>query len=199
VMESSGFTTQMTPARRPRRSRWCPRHVLGPDPVALGAVKTADDALEQEAARSEIEVPPAARGAVVARHGFVAAWTLELPPPQPDPDNDACRGEGYIGHGSSGDGQHPVECCGDAHVSPLPGKARFALEAPNLPRERHVRVFRDVSRSVRRTERAGQSVPPPVNTRSRDPHEPEESRKSTLNSHHFSGTLTSMLSALPQR
>jgi hypothetical protein len=52
-----------------------------------------------------------------------------------------------------------AQCCADAHVSPLPGKVRLVGEAPNLSRERHVRVFR--CRSLRAgTARTACSPPP---------------------------------------
>src|SRR6266702_3971165 len=99
--------------------------------------------LEVQAARPEVQVSPPADGAVVGGPGGAAARGAAEPlGAAPERDHDAGGGELHAGHGGPGQAQHLVECGADAHVSPLPGKVRMVGEPPNLPRERHVRVFR---------------------------------------------------------
>src|SRR6266545_436856 len=129
-------------------SRTRPGDLLGADPFAPGAGEPSDLALDHEPARAEVEMAPAADRGVVGGPRPVSAAAGEPLEAPPEGHDYAGGGEAHRGHGGAWYGQHLVECGADAHVSPLPGKGRFAVEAPNLPRERHVRVFRVLSRSV---------------------------------------------------
>lgn len=93
-----------------------PRHVLGADPTAASAVQPADLGFQQQLARPQIQMPPAAHRGVVATRGPPAARAAGTTLAPPQPHHHPFGGELDRGDRSPGNRQHPVECSGDAHV-----------------------------------------------------------------------------------
>ncbi len=93
-----------------------PAELLGAHPLTARAVDANDFGLQEAPMGSEIEVAPAAHRAVVDRSGLPPARTAVPGPPAPDADHDPFGGKGDQHHGGPDEGQHLVECSGDARV-----------------------------------------------------------------------------------
>jgi hypothetical protein len=94
-----------------------PRHRLGADPAAAPAGQPADLGLQVQSRGAQVQVAPAAGGAVVDRAGGPAARAAQPATPPPQRHHDPGRRELDPGHVGAGDGEHLVECGGGAHAS----------------------------------------------------------------------------------
>jgi hypothetical protein len=90
---------------------------LGPHPPAAPARQPADLGLQEQPRGAQVQVPPAAGGAVIDRPGGPAARAAQPPPSAAQHHHDPGRGELHPSHVGAGDGQHLVECGGGAHAS----------------------------------------------------------------------------------
>ena len=121
-------------------------------------------AVEQVAAlAAEVEVAPAALGAVAhPREGLAAARAGRSPPREPQLDEDAVGAERDVGDRRAGQAQQAVECGGDAHVvllgaadlwkdqQPAGGGRVASLSPGQLPRGRYEGRFPALSRNYGR-------------------------------------------------
>jgi len=93
-----------------------PGDLLGADLGAAPAVDPADLGFEQALRGPEVEMAPAAHAAVVDGPGLPPTGADVLGPPSTQCDHDALGPEDHAGDRGARDGQHPIECGGDAHV-----------------------------------------------------------------------------------
>jgi hypothetical protein len=98
-----------------------PRHRLEARPAAGATPQAAQLALDDAAARAEVEVAPALDAAVVDRKPpDLAALRADAPAAaRPDRHDHPLGGERDPGHGRSRQLEHPVECGAGAHVALL--------------------------------------------------------------------------------
>ena len=85
--------------------------------------------------------------------------------------------EAHPGYGGSGDSQHRVECGGDAHVPPFRGRLGWLSKRRTYRGSGTCASFVRAEGVTGQTEGAAQVKDRGLNTRIRDPQEPEESAK----------------------
>jgi hypothetical protein len=101
------------------RARSGPRHRLGTDPAAGSAGQPADLRLQVQPRRAQVQVSPAAGGAVIDRAGGPAAPAAQPAAAAAQHHHDPGRAELDPNDQAAGDGEHLVECGGGAHASLL--------------------------------------------------------------------------------
>jgi hypothetical protein len=114
-----------------------PGHRLGPHPLTAPAGQPADLGLQEQPRGAQVQVPPAAGGPVIDRSGRPAARAVQAATSAAQADDDPAWGELHLGHVSTGDGEHLVECGRGAHASLRRGSV--GLAAPNLRRTARAR------------------------------------------------------------
>ncbi len=118
-------------------SRSCPRDLLGADPPAACTVDPTDLGFEETPGRAQVKMSPATDGTVVDGPGLPPARAAASHPAPAEPDHDAFGSKGDALHRCPNDGQHLVECSGDAHVSSR--VARFAWSLSETTRAARAR------------------------------------------------------------
>ena len=93
----------------------CPRHLFGADPPTGPTAHPPDLSLEPQPTRTEIEVPPAATGMVIAG-GLASARTSMCSCPWLDRDDDTVAGELDSVNSRSSNTENAIECSADVHV-----------------------------------------------------------------------------------
>lgn len=122
-----------TLAIRTEGPRTGPGDLLRTNALGARARQAPDPSFQEELGRPQVQVSPPAYGPIVVGRRRVTAWAPHAPGPPAEADYDADGGEADPGHGSSGDGEHPVECRGDAHVSPLSGEGAVCSTCRTYP------------------------------------------------------------------
>src|SRR3990172_1876934 len=103
-------------------ARTRPGDLLGHHASAGPTAEPPDLRLEVEPACPEVQVTPPTPASVVGGTGLEPAWAAQLPAAMADLDDHATGCEPHTRYGRAGNLEHPVECDGDAHVFPSPGK-----------------------------------------------------------------------------
>jgi len=93
-----------------------PRDLFGAHPLTASTGDPDDLGFQEAPGRPEVEVAPAAHRAVIGGPGPPAARAAVTGRPAAQSDHDPLGGKGHLGHRGPTNGQHLVECSGDAHV-----------------------------------------------------------------------------------
>ena len=155
----ASHATDVFEVARVVRARPRPRHRLQTN-AAVAAAQPAQLALDDAAARAQIQVPPALDAPIVdlqVAAGLAAARADPPPAPQPDGHDHPLAGEADVDHGRPGQAEQPLECRADAHVALLREPLISTTSSLLRGRRRVARVLRNLRELLCRRETPAQA------------------------------------------